>query len=332
LGDRVGWPFRRKRPKRSASDTDPAIDSDTLPAVTAPILVKETAWAAGASDRGLVRANNEDDFLFAPERGLFIVCDGMGGHSAGEIASSRAIHRLDELLSAEALAKACASPADIEDWLRQILQQANDEVLALGQGNEAWENMATTVVVGIVRDGALHAANLGDSRAYLIRNGQAQPLTRDHSVAAALVAQGQLEPERARAHPLRNQLTASLGLKQPVAPFHTRVPLQQQDRLVFCSDGLWDMLPDSEIARIASSPAPPAEVARELIRAANQAGGADNITVIVLIMDREGAPPAGEAQAGEIGQESVLDEHESEMDTVLGGRGEEVMPEGGAEQ
>lgn len=304
LGDRVGWPLKGRQTKRGARDTDPeqrrrsggaspCADADAAPAETPPIPATGTTWAAAASDRGKLRANNEDSFLCDPERGLFIICDGMGGHSAGEVASARAIRFLDEMLTAEALEQAFSDGRGLADWLRQVLQQVNDAVLALGQGNEGRESMATTVVMGVVRDRTLHVVNLGDSRVYLIRDGQAVVLTKDHSVAAALAEQGQLEPERARAHPLRNQLTASLGLRQPVAPFHRAGVLQPADRVLFCSDGLWDMLSDREIARIAVDHSDPAAAARALIQAANEAGGADNITVIVLMVQAAGSPLAG---------------------------------------
>lgn len=333
-----GWPLKRKSAKRSPDDTDPGIITDTVPVVAAPIPVIGASWAAGASDRGRARANNEDGFLCAPERGLFIICDGMGGHSAGEIASSRAIRFLDGLLAAEVLEQAFGADRGIEGWLRQILQQVNDEVLALGQENEVWESMATTVVIGAIHERGLHVANLGDSRAYLIRGGEARVLTKDHSVAAALAEQGQLESDRARAHPLRNQLTASLGLRQPVAPFYHTEALQSDDRIVFCSDGLWDMLPDREIARITMSQSDPAEAARALIRAANEVGGADNITVIVLMMQAEGSPLLAADAAAEIGQGGALDEPlggppgEPERDAdALSGRGaDEARPDGGA--
>ena len=306
----LGWPFRRQR-EQTLIETDPTLPVEAI--APAQLETRGCAWAAGASDQGRNRPNNEDDFLLSPERCLFIVCDGMGGHAAGEVASGEAIEALDELLPAESLARALAAGDEsVESLLREALQQANERMVALGQKNSSWAGMASTAVIGVLHGTRLHVSNLGDSRAYRVRGFDfAQPgptpssvegrgdqitlLTRDHSVAAALVDQGQLTPEQARMHPLRNHLTASLGIPQPVTPAYTCVAVQPGDRIVLCSDGLWDMLSDAEIAHLSIGHPDPHEAVKALISAANAAGGLDNITVIVVAVGAE--KPAGDEQA-----------------------------------
>ncbi len=255
--------------------------ADAVPAVE----TQGCYWAAGGTHRGRNRANNEDSFLCACERGLFVVCDGMGGQAAGEVASSNAVDALDELLSADTLRQALAAGEEaVESVLAGALERANRHVVALGESNRAWAGMASTVVIALVDGERVHVANLGDSRAYQVRGRQVSVLTTDHSVAATLVEQGELTPEQARTHPLRNHLTSSLGIAEPMTPGYTCVEAAPGDRIVLCSDGLWDMVPDEEIARITMSHSDPRETVEALIDAANEAGGKDNITAIVVLV------------------------------------------------
>ena len=286
----MSWILRRpSRIEDDLSKTDPAMTDSAL-AGAIELLPRGAPWAMGCTDRGKVRDNNEDDFLCAPERRLFIVCDGMGGHAAGEVASREAIDVLDAVLTPEALEQALTGDGDgIEALLSEGLRRANERVFTLGSENPAWSGMASAAVICLLDRTAVHLANVGDCRAYRLRGEDVQLLTTDHSVAAALVIQGKLTAEEARSHPLRNHLTASLGLPQPSDPACSSLDVQPEDRFVICSDGLWDMLPDATIAHLAISH-PPEEAVKALIRAANDAGGADNITVIVVHVGGEDAP------------------------------------------
>ena len=306
-------PFGRKREERLLLETDPGVP--TAPVVPAQVDTRGCAWAAGASDQGRNRPNNEDDFLLSPERCLFIVCDGMGGHAAGEVASREAIEALDELLPGERLAEALAGGDETtKGFLREALQEANDRVVALGQENPSWSGMASTAVIAVLDGSRLHVSNLGDSRAYQVRGDDIRLLTKDHSVAAALMEQGQITPEQVRTHPLRNHLTASLGIPQRAAPAYTSVEVQHGDRIVLCSDGLWDMLSDGEIAQMAAAHRDPHEAAKALISAANAAGGMDNITVIVVIA-RSGPRGVPQGPKG-VGAEEPLAEEQVAMETI----------------
>jgi len=247
-----------------------------------PALPADAPWAAGGSDRGRLRENNEDAFLCDPGRGLFTVADGMGGHMSGEQASAVGVHTLGEFLTSERIEQVSRGEGgDMQGLLAEGLQRAHAAVVDLAAEHPDWGRIGSTVVVAILTDGVLHVANLGDSRAYLVRGGELQVLTRDHSIAAALLEQGQLSAEEARDHPLRNQLTGFLGMPKPIAPAYVTAAVQSGDRIVLCSDGLWDMLPDDEIARLALRNADPRDAVEELINAANAAGGLDNITAIV---------------------------------------------------
>lgn len=257
--------------------------------------------AAGGTDVGRVRPQNEDNFLCLPERGVFIVADGMGGEAAGEVASQIAIEVLQEHLSNEAIEEALRSGPGLEPLYRNVLEEANKAILEAARSHPGWERMGTTVVVGVIRDGVIYLCNLGDSRAYLVRQGKASVLTRDHSTVMALVEAGHIRPEEARTHPLRNELTACLGMNRRLEPGYYALRLRVGDRIVLCSDGLWDMVSDDEIGRIASRHNEPEKAVEELIAEANRAGGYDNITVIVIVVEAgEQKEVAKEAQKVEI--------------------------------
>ncbi len=306
LRNLVKRPFRRRPEEQRLLETGPG--AATATAVPTEVRTQGCAWAAGGSDRGRHRPNNEDDLLCSCERHLFIVCDGMGGHAAGEVASREAIKALDELLRAERLGQALAAGEEsTKGLLHEALQQANDRVVSLGQENPSWSGMASTAVIAVLDGRRLSVANLGDSRAYLVRDDDIRLLTKDHSVAAALMEQGQITPEQVRLHPLRNHLTLSLGIPQAVAPAYSSVEVNSGDRIVLCSDGLWDMLTDAEIAQMATARSDPHETAKTLISAANAAGGLDNITVIVVIA-RSGPRGVPQGPRGVGAEEAVAEE------------------------
>jgi serine/threonine protein phosphatase PrpC len=245
--------------------------------------IAQCPWAAGGSEIGQERADNEDAWFCDPVRGLFIVADGMGGHAAGEEASAAAIQALSTALSQARLRQAVAAGAEaMQGLLHAALTAANAAILQLEAAHPEWVGMGTTAVIAVRADADLYVANVGDSRAYLLRGGRATPLTCDHSVAAMLVNSGTIAPDELRLHPMRNQLTMVLGSTDPLLPAFTVQSLRPGDRVVLCSDGLWDMLDDDTILQIVQFSATPCEAAYALISAADDAGGLDNITVIVM--------------------------------------------------
>ena len=233
-------------------------------------------WFGGDTHTGRVRANNEDRFFCDAERGLFIVADGMGGHAAGEEASRIVVDVLSHALSAGVL-----NSGELH-VLVDSLRQANAEVIRQSEANFQWRGMGSTAVIGVVQGATLFLAHVGDSRAYVLRGGRLHQLSQDHSVAATLARQNQIKQEEVRTHALRNRLTMCLGVEDHIEPETLRVDLEPGDRLLLCSDGLWDMLADEEIAHLLQLYPAPAEAVKSLIQAANEAGGKDNISAIVV--------------------------------------------------
>ena len=221
--------------------------------------------------------------------GLYVVADGMGGHMAGDIASGLAVqviarHAHETLMSA-ALDTDSRLP-DIETWLRDAIDQANSTVH--DQRRLAGTNMGTTLVMAVVAQGQAYIAHVGDSRAYLINETNQRALTVDHSLVQRLVDTKQLTPEEARNHPQKHVIYKNLGDRSSVAPDITRVDLQPNDRLLLCSDGLWDYIEEKQLYQIILQAPSPQDACCQLIEAANANGGPDNITAIIVQMDSLG--------------------------------------------
>jgi serine/threonine protein phosphatase PrpC len=230
------------------------------------------SWAT-ATDMGRVRDNNEDAVWPSPGAGessatiVVAVADGMGGHAGGEIASTTAI---------ETAARVGGSPL-----LR--VQAANIAVLEAASRRPRLAGMGTTLVV-LRLDSAGHAelAHVGDSRAYLLRDGDLSQITEDHSYVAEMIAAGRLTPEEAESHPYRSVVTRAVGLDPIVDVDTMTIELEAGDRFLLCSDGLTNMVDDAGIARILAAGEDPTATARTLVATANTAGGADNVTVAVV--------------------------------------------------
>jgi protein phosphatase len=228
--------------------------------------------AAGATDVGNIRDSNEDDLLIVDDA-LYVVADGMGGHVAGEVASREAV---------DAMREAYGSPGSTDD-LRQAVRLANGAVWKRGSDDPSYRGMGTTVTaVAVVDDDKLAIANVGDSRTYLLRDDELIQLTEDHSFVQEAVRSGQLTRVQAESHPRRSQLTRALGVGDDVDVDVEVVEPLSGDRLLLCSDGLWDEVGDELIAMVLANRKDPEEAASELVRWAKDAGGRDNITVIVV--------------------------------------------------
>lgn len=229
------------------------------------------------SDVGLVRKDNEDNYLVSPERGLFVVADGMGGHVGGEIASSLAIQVIDQSVELSLLEK--VEPGEL---LQQVLQKANGQIYARGQ-NQGYFGMGTTLTAALFHDNLVHIAHIGDSRAYLLRGGSIKLLTQDHSLVNELFQNGSLTLEEAQNHPQRNILTRALGTKeQPLVDIFS-IPVQSEDILMLCTDGLYNHVHDQDIIRIIDQAAGDLKVVvRNLVNLALERGGHDNITVVLV--------------------------------------------------
>ncbi|MEN6525478.1 MAG: PP2C family serine/threonine-protein phosphatase, partial [Candidatus Polarisedimenticolia bacterium] len=197
---------------------------------------------AGLTDRGRVRPHNEDSVLIDVEHGVFAVADGMGGHAAGEVASSLAVETITQMLC-----RPREEGADLPDLLRRSIEEANRRIAARGEANPECRHMGTTVVAALADGARFCIAHVGDSRAYLVRDGELHQLTSDHSFVNELVRLGMLSREQAARDPRRNVVTRALGSGTVVAPDILESDAAPGDTLLLCSDGLNTMLDDERI-------------------------------------------------------------------------------------
>jgi len=255
--------------------------------------------SGGQTDVGMKRRVNEDVFVLDPQHGVFLVADGMGGHAAGEVASRVAT---EEILQALSTAVNDADETWPEHWNPAISAPANSVVDAVVAGHHRvtqemqddadLKGMGTTVVVAVHQriDDKLVICHVGDSRAYRLRNGEFTLMTNDHSWVHEQVTAGFLTEEAARNHPLKNVVTQALGGSSEPRVDVLETQLLDGDLYLLCSDGLNSMLTDDEIAGLLEANGSLDESCQRLINAANQRGGNDNISV-VLLRSRKVAPP-----------------------------------------
>jgi PPM family protein phosphatase len=254
--------------------------------------------AAGITDVGRVRAGapNEDGFLDETRRlGLVAVADGMGGHRAGEVASATALEALRAAMTAG-------------EPLRDAIEGANDAVLEKSEADHELRGMGTTLTAGTLgTDGNLLIGHVGDSRAYLVRDGELTQITNDHSLVEEMVRGGELTPEQAEGHPRRSIITRALGIDPEVDVDVYPVALRPGDRFLLCSDGLTTMLRGDEIAQILEGEPHPERAAQLLVDAANAAGGEDNITALVVEVVEDQAAPAVAPAADELDEDDTTE-------------------------
>ena len=269
--------------------------------------------AFGMTDVGLVRTNNEDSFLIADhndiispddpfscveteEANIFLVADGMGGANAGEVASRMAVDLVARSIIDQTKNKRALGRSRFIKAFRRAVQEANRIMFEEAQSNSQSRGMGTTLTAAAVCGTAVYFAQLGDSRAYLLRNGAITQMTKDQSLVAQLVAAGSLSPEDAKVHPRRNVILQALGVQRHVDVVMSFAELKQGDEIVLCSDGLWGKVEPEEIAEIVERDDGPG-ACRNLIELARQRGGDDNITVILAQFDGDGLPLPTEGDA-----------------------------------
>ena len=236
----------------------------------------------GITDVGRNRDNNEDYFLVNLSKNLFIVTDGMGGHNAGEVAGLKATEAVNDHFTPEILVEIKGDKIKINDELNDCLYSVNQKILDLAENNESYQGMGCTLVVALVETGALHMGHVGDARAYLCDGNGINLLTTDHSKVMELVKAGQMTLEEARQSPLKNELSQAIGSPLPIIPDYNYHALKNGDKVLLCSDGLWDMLADEEICRIVNQALPAKSICEGLVQKANDAGGHDNLTVVLF--------------------------------------------------
>jgi PPM family protein phosphatase len=238
-----------------------------------------------ASDLGRQRQGNEDNyFVRAP---LFVVADGMGGAQAGEVASEMAVESFDRGLPD-------GSPAD---GLVKVIEDANRRIHDRSRAEAQRAGMGTTVTAAYVGEQEVTIAHVGDSRAYLLRDGELSRLTHDHSLVGELVARGKLTEEQAESHPQRSVITRALGPEPDVQVDVQTYQARAGDVFMVCSDGLTSMVPEARVKPILEAAGSLEQAGRELIAAANDAGGRDNITVVLFRLEEvDGGAPAEDAE------------------------------------
>ena len=238
------------------------------------------------TDTGKVREHNEDSFLTLGGKSsppgidaLLVVADGMGGHAAGEVASQMTVEGIQRAIGGEDLTSRDLRGHALGGLLGKLLEDVNREVWEAGQTPER-QGMGTTCTLAAIRDDQLFLAHIGDSRAYLLRDGAIHQVSTDHSWVEEAVAMGTLSREAARIHPNRNVITRAIGLDPKAQIDVSAIPIENGDLILLCSDGLNSMIDDDEIERILKESAPK-QACQALIDAANGQGGHDNTTVVV---------------------------------------------------
>jgi PPM family protein phosphatase len=233
---------------------------------------------AARTDVGVVRSGNEDNYLMLSDRGVFIVADGMGGHAAGEVASEMAVR----IISREIGSLRGVTDEQAGERIQRAIVSANEAIFERTLSEHDKRGMGTTTTVLALLPGRYLVGQVGDSRAYLLRNGSFLQLTKDHSYVQEQVDAGLLTPEQARVHPYSNVITRCVGAGSEVVPDLYFGTLNAGDVLLLASDGLTGMLEDEQLVRILEAGEGPQSWVDRMIAEANRRGGLDNITAIIV--------------------------------------------------
>ncbi len=236
----------------------------------------------GKTHVGLARNNNEDSIFVSNEAvgclpNLYIVADGMGGHKAGEVASSKSIEYFCKYAK-----EAESNSGELLDFIISAITYSNDSVIEIASNDPSCHGMGTTFTVAVVKDNKAYVGHIGDSRVYLIRNGKIEQKTADHSYVYELVKAGKITAEEAKYHPERNKITRVLGMTSPVLADALIFDVKPNDHILICSDGITGMMEDRDILAILTEPNDLSVKADALIDKANSLGGFDNSSVIVI--------------------------------------------------
>jgi PPM family protein phosphatase len=269
----------------------------------------------GVSDVGRQRSANEDSLVISPP--FFAVADGMGGAKAGEVASATAI----EVFEGEAESSEAA-----EAQLARIVREANRRIHALAVSDDSFRGMGTTLTAAKITGDKVSLAHVGDSRAYLLRDDDLEQLTRDHSLVAELERSGQITPEAAEHHPQRSIITRALGPEPDVEVDTYTIAGRDGDLFMICSDGLTSMISDDEANSILRSAAGLDDAAEALVRAANQSGGRDNITVVLFRLGESGEPDSAPVEDETIAGELKADDLRAAADAPTAAPGSSAGP------
>ena len=236
------------------------------------------------TDIGMTRSENQDSFGYirdmenVPE--IYVVADGMGGHKSGHVASKIAVDFVIEKLSDSKLWE--NGKNDVFDNIMDVMKAANDYIAELGSRKEEFEGMGTTMIITVYIENKLYIGHVGDSRLYIMNNKKISQITTDHSYVELLVKEGTISREDARNHPKKNIITRALGIPEKIAVDTLVMDLKENDTVIICTDGLSNKLEDKEMWEIIKGSNDLDSACRKLIDKANERGGEDNVTVILL--------------------------------------------------
>jgi serine/threonine protein phosphatase PrpC len=285
-------------------------------------MTKSIAWrSAMASDPGRMRSENQDRAYADDELGIFLVVDGLGGHAAGEKAAEMALDVIVEDLKRDALPKHAGDP---RERIRRAIAAANNRIYQEAAANETWRGMACVLTLALISDEKVFVGHVGDSRLYLTWNGAIRKLTSDHSPVGEREDAGELNEAEAMAHPRRHEVFRDVGSTQRRPDEDDFIEMKEflfkpDAAILLCSDGLSDLLTSAEMLDVMERyDGDPAQVARELVEAANLAGGTDNITAIFVAGSEflgNASPAAAEARA----RNSITRARDAEVRATGGG-------------
>ncbi|MGN0658605.1 MAG: Stp1/IreP family PP2C-type Ser/Thr phosphatase [Emergencia sp.] len=238
------------------------------------------------TDKGRRRSNNEDACFVMKRDRVFIVADGVGGNNSGEIASRTCVNEIARYVETHTM-DGLSSPEEIREYFEACLKNVNFRILEMSQRFEQNRGMATTVVIAYVLGDILNIVNVGDSRAYVLRDGILTQITEDHTYVNTLLKAGLISPAEAENHENKNMITRAVGADHTIEADYFNVPIQQGDIILICTDGLYGEVEDSELIRTLEEDRTMTDICSDLVEAANSNGGNDNITMVVLKITEE---------------------------------------------
>lgn len=233
------------------------------------------------TDKGVIRGDNEDSLFVMPEQNLYIVADGVGGHNSGQLASRMAVGYMAQYVALNPLTK-IKSKVALRGYFKKCIEGANQLVHEKASYEAGNRGMATTIVLTYIKDGWAYVVNVGDSRAYLIRDGEINQITEDHTCVRELLNKGLISEEEAENHPDKNMITRAIGGESDICPDFFRFEVFPGDVIIMCTDGLYDEVNNDCMVKLAGETNSMHDLATNLIDEANMHGGKDNISVICI--------------------------------------------------
>ncbi len=233
------------------------------------------------SNKGIIRRNNEDACFVIPGSDVYIVADGVGGNNSGEVASRTAVENIAGFVNDNDI-RSNTTPEEIFAFMTEAIACANTAIYSMGTGQARYKGMATTVVMAYLYHGDAYIANLGDSRAYVFRGEEIRRVTKDHTYVNELIDKGVITEDEAEVHKQKNVITRALGAEPGVQPDFYKLPVNSEDILMLCTDGLYGEVGEEKMAQILAQGKNMNDTCADLVDAALMSGGRDNITVVCV--------------------------------------------------